>query len=645
MNHSFFKLISFLLLLVSCNDSQAQFKPAKIFGEHMVLQRNEPIKIWGTGTPDKKMVATFNGSAYQVVIDASGFWEFEIPAQKAGGPYKMLLSTARKKIEWSDIYVGDVWLCSGQSNMEWVLEMTDGAEAEIAQVNDSLIRQFKVPRTSADELANDIEGGAWINSSKETVGNFTAVGYYFAKKIRTSGEGVAIGLLNSSWGGSRIEPWMDAASLGASDTKEIIAAANLEKEKNMQRLDQKLVKIFPGFKRAEKIGEEKKVNWETFDFDDSKWPQMAINGNWENEGYEFLDGMFWYRNTFELTKAQAKENYTLELGMIDDSDWTYVNGTLVGQMALSYNVPRSYSIDKKLLKPGKNVIAIRVEDTGGGGGINASQGAIGLRSKTGFIDLFTNWKVYLESLYPVTNFARNAIPTVLYNKMIYPLRDFPIKGVLWYQGESNADQNREEYGKLFKGLINNWRTLWGNENLPFYFVQLAAFTEAPSEPEYSSWPNIRMAQADALALDHTGMAVTIDIGDANDIHPRNKKDVGERLALIALDNVYGKRNNFRGPNPKRISIFEGKLIVEYNNAEGIYFRDNNLSEKQFSVAGANGKFYWAKPILDAGRVILNCPNVSDPVEVRYAWAANPAEASLFNADNLPAEPFSMKITE
>ncbi len=631
-----------LISSVNCRPSIAQLTVGKIFGEHMILQREVPLRIWGTSSPNDIVIFELNKKSKTTKTDGDGNWIIEIDPQPAGGPHELTLSSARNKIGWKDIYFGDVYLCSGQSNMEWPLELTENAEQEISQVNNPLIRECKIPRTSSDVLAKDLESASWIKAGPKTVGKFTAVGYYFAKEISKS-EGVPIGLINSSWGGSRIEPWMSATSLGAINSEAILTEIREKEAQDKMALKRDLLTKFGAFKSVDKPLTEKSVNWEKENIELANWQPIKINSNWESEGYEKLDGVVWYRNTFLLTKKQVKENFELSLGAIDDSDETFINGVRVGGMKNSYNVKRKYQVEKSILKVGRNVIAVRVEDTGGGGGINEVGVDLGLKSSSHFIPLKENWLIKLEAHYAFGNYNENQVPTVLYNKMIYPIRNYAMKGVLWYQGESNADQDRATYGNLFKGLINDWRTLWKNDSLPFLYVQLAAFLEAPAEPEYSSWPAIRMAQTDALELENTGMATALDIGDAMDIHPRNKKTVGERLALLAQHKIYKKDVISRGPNPIRIRNVANELIIEYKDSEGLYFKDNNLSERQFSVAGSNGKFYWATPRLSKGHVVLTCSEVSNPVEVRYAWANNPDQASLYNAAGLPAESFTMHV--
>jgi len=631
-------LISFL----NCQPSNAQLAVANIFGEHMVLQRETVVKIWGTSSPNDVILFSLNRNTQTIKTNDEGKWSLEISPQEAGGPHVISISSARNKVEWKDIYFGDVYLCSGQSNMEWPLYLTENAEAEISQSNHPLIRQYKVPRSSSDSLASDLGESSWQPGNSETLKDFTAVGYYFAKKIAEH-EGVPIGLINSSWGGSRIEPWMSASALGADNSDQLLIPIREREAHDRVALKRDLLTKFGPFKSVSKRVEEKTVDWERPDLNKKNWQPIEINGNWENEGYEKLDGVVWYRTNFTLTKKQIKDDYELILGTIDDSDVTFVNGIRVGGMIDAHNVQRKYPIAKSILKVGENILAVRVEDTGGGGGINSANVQMGLRSQANFFPLNNNWKIKLEAQYAFGNFNENQIPTVLYNKMIYPIRNFSLKGILWYQGESNADQDRPTYSKLFKGLIDDWRSLWGDDKLPFLFVQLAAFQKAPEEPEYSSWPAIRMAQKDALDLPNTGMAVTIDVGDAEDIHPRNKKTVGERLALSAQHIIYGNGNIYRGPNPKQIRKIANQLIIEYNSGEGLYFKNNNLSERQFSVAGPNGKFYWANPKLSNGTVVLSCPEVENPMEVRYAWASNPDQASLYNNSNLPAEPFTMKV--
>jgi len=630
------------LLVMSYTITIAQTELHALFTDNMVLQRNAEVPVWGWAEAGENITVSFNGKTVSNKADRDGKWQVELPKMYAGGPYDMTISSSGAPITLQNIMVGDVWVCSGQSNMEWTVQNSNNAEAEIAAANDARIRHFKVPHTYSDTPEDKLEGGPWEVTSSETVGDFTAVGYYFAKNVRQH-EDVAIGLLNSSWGGSRVEPWMSAQALGYPDAKGILVKIRQEQEERLQASKAKLeAKVGPLPEKDVGMQDDNPI-WVGIEYDDSDWQTMVLPMLWESELPD-LDGIVWFRKTIKLSEAEAEAGITLHLGKIDDSDITWVNGQKVGEMTQKYNVDRYYEVEPDALQAGENVITVRVEDTGGGGGIYGAEDLLFIESRAGQHSLAGDWKFKVgEARFGVSNRGINHQPTLLYNKMIHPILDFPITGVIWYQGESNASEtDAYKYRTLFADMIKDWRKRWNNSGqFPFLFVQLANFMEPPSQPAESNWAMLRESQSETLSLPKTAQAIIIDIGEADDIHPRNKQDVGYRLALAARKYAYGEDDVvYSGPVFKSMKKEGDKIRIGFRHTgSGLMAKDRYGYLKGFAIAGADKEFVWAKAQIDGDEVIVWSDEVSNPVAVRYAWADNPDDANLYNQEGLPASPF------
>lgn len=619
----------------------SQLKPAHIFSDHMVMQRDREVPVWGTAKPGGKVVIFFNGSDYSTIAGKDGSWEIRLPAMPAGGPFEMSISGESATLNYIDIMIGDVWLCSGQSNMEWIVENSNDAGEEIKNGNHPDIRHFKVPLSSAPRPESELAGGEWQVATPETVGKFTAVGYFFAKNI-VADIHVPIGLLNSSWGGSRIEPWIRAEDLGYADPEAMAAEIEAKKKSEQEAIIARLKEKLPLIPENDPGMEGGKAVWASLGLDENSWDTMELPVMWENAGWQDTDGIFWFRKTITLGKGMEVHNATLSLGPIDDSDQTWFNGHPVGSMEQAYNKERVYEIPAKYMKEGSNVITIRVEDTGGGGGVYGAPALMFLETGQKKIPLNGKWK-YKVGMVSLKGASQNdnQQPTLLYNKMIYPLLKFPIKGVLWYQGESNAG-NKEDaanYAEQFKSLITSWRDLWQIGAFPFLYVQLANFMAVSKEPAPSNWALLRESQGKALELANTGEAVIIDIGEAADIHPKNKQEVGRRLALAARHIAYGKEMVFSGPVFKQMHKEDAKIVLEFDQVGSGLVTKNGEPLKGFSVAGEDGNFVWADATISGNKIAVSAQEVTDPVAVRYAWADNPEDANLYNKEGLPASPF------
>lgn len=604
----------------------------------MVMQRNARVPIWGWADPGDEVVVTFDGKTYTARADAAGQWRVTLPPREAGGPYEMTIAGGGERIRVRDVLVGDVWVGSGQSNIEWTVADSKNAEQEIAAASDREIRHFKVPQSWAAQPEETLAGGEWEVADAAHVGGFTAVGYFFARELREHVD-VPIGIINTSWGGSRIEPWMSREALGLDSAamEEVIRQEHEYEQRAVEALRARI----GGLPETDAGLVDGRAPWADPALDDANWATIEVPRAWEQAGYEGMDGVAWYRTTFELTEKEARAGVRLGLGMIDDSDISWVNGHEVGRTEMAWNKPRVYEMPASVLKPGRNVIAVRVEDTGGGGGIHGDPNLLYVESGGGKRPLAGKWKFKVGAVSVSTDGRKNQLPTLLYNKMIHPLLPYPIKGVLWYQGESNANpEDAFRYRTLFADMIRDWRERWNVGDFPFLFVQLANYMQPDAEPSESSWALLRESQSAALALPGTAQAVAIDLGEADDIHPRNKQDVGLRLALAARKVAYGQDVVYSGPVYRQHEVRNGRMVVEFDHVgDGLMTKGRQGPPKGFAVAGADRRFVWADAAIQGNRVVVWSDRVPDPVAVRYAWGNNPEDANLYNEKGLPTSPF------
>jgi sialate O-acetylesterase len=605
----------------------------------MVLQRNKPINIWGWADAGEKVTVQFNKQSASAKADKNGKWFIALKPEAAGGPYQLTIK-GRNTITLTNILVGEVWVCSGQSNMEWSLANANNAKQEIAQANYPLIRHFAVQKSVSSKLEDDVKGGEWKICSPENAGEFTAVGYFFARDLYKE-LNIPIGLVHTSWGGTHSETWTSREAFEQSaEFKEMIASMPvLDLEVIAKQKDEALRKKLLGLGITLPKAEETKL-WNQSTFNDSRWPAMALPGLWEDKALGDLDGVVWFRKTISLSKEDADKEAILQLAMIDDNDETFMNGELIGTTK-SYNEKRLYSISANRLKEGENVIAIRVTDTGGGGGVYGDAADMKLTMGKTVLPLAGEWKYQVEKLYGSGSALNpNSYPTLLYNAMINPLLNLGIQGAIWYQGESNAGR-AYQYRTAFPLMIKDWRTHWKQGDFPFYFVQLASFNSANGDSENgSNWAELREAQTMTLALPNTGMAVTTDIGEAHDIHPRNKQDVGKRLAAIALHDIYGKSIEYSGPVYQSMKVEGNNIRISFTHVgDGLLAKDKYGYLKGFEIAGADQKFKYAKAWIEGNTVVVSSDQVSNPVAVHFAWADNPEDANLFNKNGFPAVPF------
>lgn len=629
------KTIQLLILFVFlCGLSlNAKLSTPKFFSDNMVLQRDIPVNVWGKANKGEKIQIEFNGKTYSTETDKKGNWKLAMDPMKAGGPYSMTISTNKEKIVYSNILMGDVWICSGQSNMEWTLIASSGAEEAIKTSENKNIRFLTVDRTIEVEEQEDIKSGGWQLCNPQTAPSFSAVGYFFGRELQEDLD-VPIGLINTSWGGTDIQPWTSWEVMQQDEKYKKYAGKSIAKSFNY---DPKGMERFQAALLKDKGDKEK---WYLPTTKTNDWKKMKVPSLWETYiGNE--DGIIWFRTEIDLPASAKGKKATLSLGSIDDGDYTYLNGTLVGHSEL-YTDFRTYSVESGILKSGKNVIVVRILDTGGGGGIYGNPEDLFLTVDGTKYPLAGEW-IYkpstISSQYNVSNVGPNNFASLLYNGMIKPFVGYGIKGAIWYQGENNAHE-AYKYRTLFPNMITDWRNQWGYD-FPFFWVQLANYMAVRPNPSESAWAELREAQNMTLSLPKTGQAVITDIGDANDIHPRNKKDVGHRLALNALKVAYGKDVVASGPIYKSMEKQGNKIILKFDNAQGLAPRDGNKYGyvRGFSIAGTDRKFVWAKAYVEGDKVYIFNDKITDPVAVRYAWADNPDDNDLVNGVGLLASPF------
>jgi sialate O-acetylesterase len=538
--------------------------------------------------------------------------------------------------------------------MEWPLWNTNKGMEELKNADNEFIRLLEVPHATSLSPKDDIEGDGWKVSTAATARNFSAVGYYFGAYLQKE-LGIPIGLINSSWGGTRIESWTSAESCEKNsflkEWYEQIRQVDIEGLKKAEM--EKLIKYNELLDKA--LGKGGTPHpYTTPEYNDDKWLHMKLPGLWEDGGIGLFDGIVWFRKNFSIPENFKLNNAVLKIGKIDDTDITWLNGTIVGQTYMQYSKLREYPVPDGLLKHGENSIVVRVEDYIGGGGIYGKEDEMLITDGTTEISLAGNWKYQKESI-PVPRDPRNPganvlgpndFPTLLYNGMINPLVPYGIKGVIWYQGEANADNKIDaiRYRELFPVMINDWRNKWKQEgDFTFLFVQLANYMEPASEPKDENWAYLRESQAmTAEAVPNTGMACIIDIGEANDIHPRNKKDVGYRLALAALKKAYQKEVVYSGPVFEVVSPEGEKAVVTFTHVgSGLIMKNKYGYVNGFVVAGPDKKFYYAKAEITGKEkvTIYAPPDVPEILAVRYGWANNPDDLNLYNKEGLPAVPF------
>jgi sialate O-acetylesterase len=664
-------------LFLAVTPVTADVRLDSLFRDHAVLQRGRPIPVRGVAAPGERVEVVFGAMRAEGVAGPDGRFAIELPAMDASlAPRELVVTTPSGTAKVSDVLVGEVWFCSGQSNMEWSVDASNEASRAKSIAGKLPIRSFKAPHVTAARPASDVPG-AWRVASAETVGSFTAVGFWFGADLaRAFDLEVPIGLVDISWGGTRIEPWIPRDLMLASTVPAIRdAAQNLEarvvefESASADSRDVQFAKELVRFREArtdywkralaEEIGGRE--GWSTpetsKDFP-AAWRDATLPAFYSalDAKLDGFDGFVWVTRTFEVPLAWEDRPLTLTLPPIDDADIVFIDGVEVGNTVGDWTRRRAYEMPTGL-KPGTHRITIATLDMHGQGGFVDGPMKLLLAGSDASIDLAGVWKWRQGGGVPrvAAPVERNVLkspgteshePAAIWNAMMAPCIAFPARGAIWYQGESNAGEP-DKYRKLLPLLMESWRTKSGNPNLAWGIVQLAAFQPfVESEPAQGAWALLREAQFQGAREGRGGFASAIDLGDAADIHPRQKREVGERLAAWARAAVYGEASVvWQGPEFLSATRENGAMVrVRFEHAQGLHAKGGKPGG--FALAGADGKFVWADAmIMDDGRdgVVLSAPGVTDPVEVVYAWQNNPIRANVVNGAGLPMIPFRAKI--
>jgi sialate O-acetylesterase len=630
----FLKIIFFAITFCFAGFVNAKIKLPKLVSDGMILQRDQKLKIWGQAEIGEKVEVQFRNKKYNTIADNSGNWKITFPEMKSGGPFTMTIN----EITLKNILIGDVYLCSGQSNMELPMRRVKTRyPEELTNANNSNIRFFTVPQKyDFKKSQNDLESGSWEETNPQNIQNFSAVAYFFAKEMYQYNK-IPVGIINSSLGGSPVQAWMDENSL----KKYPEYLAETEKWRNDELVTQtessEKALSNTWYAELDTLDTGISNHWEKSDLNDSDWKKMNVPGSWEDVEKPF-DGSIWFRKEIFLPKGAEKSTAFLNLGRIKDADVTYINGQKVGNVTYEYP-PRWYDIPAGILKEGKNSIAVRITNGSGKGEFIKDKDYF-LQIGSEKVDLKGEWKYKIGAIMnrpaPGQTFIRWK-PTGLYNAMLNPLIQYNIKAILWYQGESNTAKP-QEYQDLLSTMILDWRNKWNQKDLPFVIVQLANFMEAKSQPTESNWAELREQQRKvSQTIPNTGLAVTIDIGEWNDIHPLNKKEVGKRLSLQVQKALFDKNIIADGSVYESMKMNGNKIILSFKKGTDDFSPVSEL--KGFAIKGNDGVFKWAKAKMEGNKIIVWNDEIKNPIAVRYAWADNP-QGNLKNKNGLPASPFT-----
>jgi len=638
-------ILALALLPLASLFSFPEVKPNNLFADNAVLQSDVEVPVWGTARDGEQVTVQFAGQRVTTMA-SHGHWMSRLKRMQANATPRTMTITGDNKITISNVVVGEVWIASGQSNMERMLGPTpyqkpiDNWEQEVATADFPLIRQFHAPNLVATEPATTA-AGSWTLCSPQTATNFSAVAFFFARDLHQALK-VPVGILFSSWGGTEAEAWTSGDSLrqlpGLQTSVDLVRLAAKHPAEALQQYVAEADRWYRNYDAG-----SHGIVWNTPNLDTSAWKTMDLPTLWEDAGLPNFDGVVWFRKDVDLPESWAGKEAILHLGPIDDNDTTFVNGVLVGDTE-GWNAPRDYNLPPGTLKAGRNVISVRVLDTGGGGGLHGEPETLRLVGPVGAtpaeISLAGPWLYRIGGsfeaapVFPAKPDPNNPHqPTVLFNGMISPLVPYAMRGVIWYQGEANSSHGKQ-YRELFPLLIRDWRTHWPEGDFPFLFVQIA--------PHIDMTPEIREAQFLTLAKSpNTAMAVITDAGDAEDIHPSHKQVVGHRLALAAQALAYGRKIEYSGPLFSRAHFEGDKAVLEFaHSGSGLVAEGGKL--KGFTIAGDDKNFVPARAEIVGKTIVVQNEQVRLPRSVRYGWA-NVPDVNLFNSEGLPASPFRTDI--
>jgi sialate O-acetylesterase len=641
------KIFWFLLVFCFWGKRTAAGRPAPaglrlpaLVSDGMVLQRDVSLPVWGWAAPGEKVEVTFRGATYAAAAGSDGKWMVRLSPTAAGGPYEMTIRGGREKAVIHNILIGEVWICSGQSNM--VLDFNSLRKvyaAEIAASANDSIRQILVTRTYSASPRDDFKASGWKSAGPRTLAPFSAAAYFFALNLYNHFH-VPVGLINTSYGGTKAEAWTDEKTLKAfpefdADIALLKDSAAAEQKINASK------QLIADWHRHIQDDDTGYAAWARPDLDDHDWKTAILPDLWDHFGYKHTSGVFWFRKEIRVPAAAEGQTVTLDMGPVDDEDETFVNGQKVGGLA-GKGTPRHYVLPAGLLKTGSNNITIRVVNWNEEGGI-LPEVPMRLSWGTGeSVALYGPWKyrVGLKTKDIPGTYSPSGLPTSLFNAMVAPLIPYAIKGVIWYQGEYNTD-HAYQYRRLFPAMIADWRACWGQGDFPFIYQQLPNFKPAADHPTESTWAELREAQLMTLSkLPNLAMAVAIDIGQAENLHPTDKKDVGLRLYLAALSLAYKEQNVVSsGPLYQSMQTEGDHITLSFTQVGGGLRARGGDSLSGFAIAGEDRKFVWARATIQGDKVMVSSPAVAHPVAVRYGWADNPAGCNLYNKEGLPASPF------
>lgn len=627
------KLSLVLSFLISAFICRADVQLPVLFQSNMVLQRDKPCNIWGTADKNETVTISFNQKNYTANA-INGKWKITLPAQAAGGPYQITIK-GKNTIELSNVLFGDVWICGGQSNMQFAVKEAE-PKPDTATFNNNQIRLFTVG-IGTDFIPQDtIKSGSWKIANIKDVNAFTAVGFFFGSYLQQH-LNVPIGLISDNLGATAIEEWMSNEAIHQFPQFDNFYNIYLAPQKSMKQMNDDFEKIKSSWEKKYYLKDDPGLTqqWYKPETDISDWKTMNQPSHWEDNELKDYDGSVWFRKSYDSFPKDFFGNANINLGQVDDYHICWVNGVKVGEAYGNMNMT-SFKIPDNIIKPKDNIVVVRVFDAGGKGGM---------------YNMFWSpywageWKYKKGVQVDASKFKRPLVanayifgtPTVLYNANIAPLTQLSIKGFIWYQGEANTGR-AEEYKQLLPAMIRDWRRQFNQDDLPFLIVQLPNLGKEPVQPENSEWAELREAQATALSLPNTGMAVTIDVGEADNLHPHNKLAVGNRLAMTALSMVYNVDSIEVSPRYKNMEIEGDSIIISFDN--NIICKDKYGYVRGFAIAGNDSVFHWANAyIKNENSVVVYNRNIHSPIAVRYLWSGQPGKIDLYNKNGLPVAPF------
>jgi sialate O-acetylesterase len=632
------KIFLIVLFWLICLFIHGQVKLPKVFSDNMVLQRDLNIPVWGTSEPNSSVTVKIGNTITKTSTDRDGKWELKLPPMKAGGPHLMQVfknEVPKPEIELKNILIGDVWFASGQSNMEWQVQQSFNAEEEIKKANYPNIRFLKVPHNKEIDLQTDIIGGKWSICDSQSVKTISAVAYYYARELHEE-LNIPIGILQSTWGGTPVEAWTSREMLLSSEISRNDVLLNDSITPDHFTKDSLDLIRFWDIVYHPKNKTDKTIPGNKID--DSDWPVIEMPKKIMNWDIPIYEGIIWMRKSITIPEKMLGKDLTIHLGLPEMNYSLYFNEHEICKTVWNANPIHHYKLKSETVKKGTNHISVRMAFLWKDGGFNPPADSMYVTDGKNKISLAGSWK-FMRDLEPVVPkiYYYHQYPTFLFNAMIHPVIPYGIKGFIWYQGENNVPE-AINYRTLFPMMITDWRTRWQQGPLPFLYVQLPNYEASPHKPSLDKWAQLREAQTMALKLPNTGMACIIDIGEAKNIHPKNKQEVGRRLALLAKDKVYSLPVKSSGPFYKSHRIERDKVLIEFSETgKGLCTRENEKLVG-FSIAGADKKFYAADAEITKDKVTVYSARVKSPMAVRYAWSDNP-DCNLINREGLPAAPF------